>query len=366
MKSKRILLILLAGLLLLVILIWPMAPLWEKLGSQVGCLLNGAGSCAKQQVTPPQPAAGSIPIIFDDDASPDGIIALLYFLHNPRFDVKAVTISYGETHPEQFAPVIAQILAAFGRADIPVGYGRDTPLAGTNVYPEQWRQNSVAFWGIPYPRAAGAQVPVPAPQLMVDVLSRSSRPLTVFASGAHTTLAEALRLDPGIARNIAGVFIMGGSIYQPGNIHHDWPAYANETAEWNIWSDPAAASEVFASGLSLYLVPLDATNKVVWTEADAAHWAASKSPQSALAAALLRWMLANLGPDGVYNWDLTAAIDNDRTLCPEVKLDVDVVTAPGPDLGRTKVVDGSPNVFVCLDPDAARFKAQALSIFQNP
>jgi hypothetical protein len=41
---------------------------------------------------------GPVPIIVDDDGSPDGMVALLYFLRNPLFEVKAVTISCGEAH----------------------------------------------------------------------------------------------------------------------------------------------------------------------------------------------------------------------------------------------------------------------------
>jgi inosine-uridine nucleoside N-ribohydrolase len=39
-------------------------------------------------------------------------------------------------------------------------------------------------------------------------------------------------------------------------------------AEWNVWVDPVAAREVFSSGLDLYLLPLDETNKITWTMKD--------------------------------------------------------------------------------------------------
>ena len=72
--------------------------------------------------------------------------------------------------------------------------------------------------------------------------------------------------------------MMGGSIYVPGNIESDWPEIHNSVAEWNIWVDPLAANEVFASGLPLHLVPLDATDQVTWTEADARAWKRSGQP----------------------------------------------------------------------------------------
>jgi pyrimidine-specific ribonucleoside hydrolase len=381
MKRKILIIIgiIVAVLALLVILVWPMAPLWQKLGLEPKCIQGSwpdlqLVSCPDQEavsVTPlPLPSLGAdgpIPVIVDDDGSPDGMIALLYFLRNPLFDVRAVTISYGEAHPEQFAPSVAQLLAAFERTDIPVGYGSDAPLEGTNAFPDSWRQASDEFWGIALPQGAGAVIPVPAAQLIVDTVSGSEQPVTIFISGSHTNLAEALRLDPGIVGNIRDVFIMGGSVNVAGNIHSDWPEFENETAEWNIWVDPLAASEVFSSGLSLHLVPLDATRQVGWTPVDVSGWEASGAPESALAADLLQWMLNNWSPEGVYIWDLLAAVQATLSaVCPEVQMALEVVTAPGPEQGRTRAVDGPANVSVCLDPDPEQVKALVLSVFQQP
>jgi pyrimidine-specific ribonucleoside hydrolase len=366
-------------LALLIILAWPMAPLWQKLGLEPKCIQGNwpdlqLVTCPDQEAAPVTPmplpslgADGPIPIIVDDDGSPDGMIALLYFLRNPLFDVRAVTISYGEAHPERFVPHVVQLLAAFERTDIPVGYGSDAPLEGTNAFPYSWRQASDEFWGIAFPKETGATIPVPAAQLIVDVVSGSERPVTIFISGSHTNLAEALRLDPGIVSNIRDVFIMGGSVNVAGNIHSDWPEFENETAEWNIWVDPLAASEVFSSGLSLHLVPLDATRQVGWTQADVSGWEASGAPESALAADLLQWMLDNWSPEGVYIWDLVAAVQATLPeVCPEVQMALEVVTAPGPEQGRTRPVEGPANVFACLDPNPEQVKALVLSVFQQP
>jgi inosine-uridine nucleoside N-ribohydrolase len=42
--------------------------------------------------------------------------------------------------------------------------------------------------------------------------------MAVFVSGPHTNLVEAQRLDSGIKEHIGEVYIMGGSVYSPGNI----------------------------------------------------------------------------------------------------------------------------------------------------
>jgi purine nucleosidase/pyrimidine-specific ribonucleoside hydrolase len=305
-----------------------------------------------------------IPVIVDDDGSPDGVVALLFFLSNPLFEVKAVTISCGEAHPELFAPHVQRILAGLGRAEIPVGVGRAAPLAGNNAFPEPWRQASDDFWGVAIPEAPVSMEPVPAAELMVETINSSTQPVMVFVSGNHTNLAAALRLDPGIAQHIRDVHIMGGSISIPGNIHSDWPDIDNTVAEWNIWVDPVAADEVFTSGVPIHLTPLDATNQVLWTEQDAVRWASSGSEEGTLAGDLLQWMLDSWSSDAVYVWDLVAAVNAaEPGLCAEIPLSVDVLVAPGPDQGRTVITDDPPNASVCLDPDSDQARALAASIF---
>jgi pyrimidine-specific ribonucleoside hydrolase len=369
-KNLKIGAIILGVPVILIILVWPAAPLWQKLGVKPVCLsgklpnLKISDCPQAATVTPmalPTPGGSTpIPIIVDDDGSPDGVIALLYFLSYPLFEVRAVTVSCGEAHPDLFASHLARLLAGLGRADIPVGAGRDTPLEGNNAFPDPWRQNSDTFWGISLPEVNDAQEPVAAAELVVETINSSVQPVVVFVSGNHTNLAEALRLDPGIVKNIRTVTIMGGSLYAPGNIKSDWPAIDNSVAEWNIWVDPVAAQEVFSSGLTIQVTPLDATNKVAWTRTDAQNWGASGTPEGVKAAEILQWMLDNWSPSGVYIWDLMAALHaTDARLCPETALSVGILTAPGADQGQMLVTEGKPNAVICLAPNAEQMRAIA-------
>ncbi len=382
MKKKifRIVAIIVGVLVLLIILIWPAAPLWVRLGAKPVCIQEVQGkikvvSCPdvltpKTAVTPyPLPTPGSegpVPVLFDDDGSPDGMIALLFFLSDPSFEVQAVTISQGEAHPELFAGHVSRILSAFDKSDIPVGYGRDTPLAGDNAFPEPWRDASDVFWNVQLPGAQNAAEPHPAAKLMVDTLMGATQPALVFVSGTHTDLAEALRLEPGIAAHIRGVYMMGGSIYVPGNIESDWPEIHNKVAEWNIWVDPQAASEVFASGLPLHLIPLDATNQVTWSGTDVKAWQVHTTPENTLAGDLVTSLLRSWSVDNIYIWDLVAAVSaTDPRLCLETQLSLEVVTAPGLEQGRIAAGKGPANAWVCLNPDAAQIKARVRIIFNQ-
>lgn len=379
MKRKALITIgiILGVLILLLILNWLAAPLWVRLGVEPVCIVGSwphlqVVKCSSQasvssgvtpRPLPPLNGTDPVPVIVDDDGSPDGTIALLYFLRNPNFEVRAVTVSCGEAHPEIFAPHLMRLLAGLGKTNIPVGMGSAVPLEGNNVFPDPWRQVSDDFWGITYPQAPVLLEPTPAAELIVETIHNSPRPVMVFVSGTHTNLAEALRLDPGIVENIREVQIMGGSIHVPGNIKSDWPEIDNTVAEWNIWGDPVAADEVFTSRLPLHLIPLDATSQVTWTRSDALYWAASGTPEGILAGELLQWMLDSWSVESAYIWDLVAAVNaTEPALCPEVPLSVDILTSPGPDQGQTVVTDQPQNVTVCLNPDPEQMKALVATV----
>ena len=124
-----------------------------------------------------------------------------------------------------------------------------------------------------------------------------------------------------------------------------------------------AARDVFESGLPLHLVPLDATRQVLWTQSDLPGWISSNSSEGTLAGDLLQWMLDSWSPEGVYIWDLAAAVQaTNPAVCPEESLALSIVTTPGLEQGRTVVTQVVPNAAVCLDPDTGQVKAITASI----
>ncbi len=306
-----------------------------------------------------------IHIIWDDDGSPDGIIALLYFLHHPGVKVEAITVSCGEAHPDVFAEKLTRMLAFLGTTGIPVAAGRSKPLEGENAFPEPWRKATDTFWGIELPEPIEKPQSMSASQLIVEIVNKSQKPVIVFVSGNHTNLAEALRLDPAISKKIKTVEVMGGALYTRGNIKSDWSKINNKVAEWNIWVDPLAAKEVFTSGLTINLTPLDATNKVMWTKYNASTWKKSGVPEGVLAAKLLQWMLDSWHPSGIYVWDLIAAVNvTTPKLCKSKQVHLKVVTEPGDNQGQT-VVNKSlpPNTNVCITPNGNKMKKHVKKIF---
>lgn len=307
-----------------------------------------------------------IPIVFDDDGSPDGTTALLYLLSHPEAVVKGVNISYGEAHPEIYIQHIGRMLDAWGITDIPLGYGQDSPLTGTNEFPEGVRQAANEFWGLPIPNADKTYPAQTAPELMVSLINHSSSPVTVFESGPSTNLAQALALDPDIKGKIASIYMMGGAVYVPGNITDFYPDNENKVAEWNIFADPQAAKQVFESGIDIYLVPLDATNQVLITRQDTSQWRQG-SEIAAFAADIYDMLLNNWGVENAPIWDLmTASIMLNPDLCAFQPLSLQVITQEGNTSGQTALIPGEEaNVSVCLDPDADKIRQTLTEVFSS-
>ena len=318
------------------------------------------------QPTPTVFVSEAIPIIFDDDGSPDGTTALLFLLNHPQVDLQAINISFGEAHPAIYVQHIGRKLDSFGIIDIPLGYGQDSPISGTNEFPEGVRQASNGFWGWQLPNAEKTYTVQPAPELIVSIIQKSQVPVSIFISGPATNLAQALEHDPEIRNNISVVYMMGGAVYVRGNIDDLDRSSNNKVAEWNIHADPQAASEVFESGLNINLVPLDATNQVMVTRQDTLQWRQGGDIAN-FAADIYEGLLNNWHAEEAAIWDLmTAAIMLKPDLCEFTPLHLQVVTQEGVTSGQTVVINGEEaNVSVCLKPDAGMIRQTLIDIFSR-
>lgn len=321
-------------------------------------------------------SAKPIPLIVDDDGSQDGMTALAFMLVNPKFSVEAITISQGIADPEGFVDNLARMLGRLGDSDIPVGVGRPDPLSGNNTYPQFIRDGSASFWA-PFVTLPDTVPPLQtrnAAELIVETVRTSAEPVAILATGSLTNIAEALRLDPSIIDNIAIVQILGGAVFVPGNLGvvPEPPLATNAVAEFNIWVDPVAASEVFAAGergLKIQLTPLDATNQISFDRDDLEAWRATGTPESVIASEFLDFALTVIqsGNDPNPVWDLIAAINlSEPDFSPETPLSIriDTESDPGATQGQTIVVPGQPpNVLVSLNPSFNNIPYSASEVF---
>jgi inosine-uridine nucleoside N-ribohydrolase len=293
----------------------------------------------------------AVPVVVDTDMSTDDIVALLYVATNPRLDLEAVAVSgTGLTTCPAGARNALRLLALVGRGDVPVACGRATPLTGANQFPVDWRTRADAFFGLQLPPVS-RQPHGTAVDLLAKALAHTHH-ATLLSLAPFTDTAELLRAKPALAHTLDRIVAMGGAVQVPGNV-----GPGHEHAEYNVWVDPRAAQEVFASGVPVTLVPLDATNDVPSTVffSDALR----RYHYSTVAATAV-WDLDAANPSiwtgGQYFWDpLAAAAVAKPDLLTYTRSTLRVTAS-----GRTVAVRGGAAVEVAVHADRQAFERELL------
>jgi purine nucleosidase len=297
-------------------------------------LAGHAASAEEQKKEKPVPAS----VIFDTDIGTDidDAYALVALMHRPELRVLGVTTVSGDAVAR--ARLAAKLMQVAGStwASVPVYAG----LSGTTQYMKQveWAQGFTS----PSLHAAGG----------VDFMRReiNARPgeITLIAVGELTNVAALLDSEPGIAKKIRAISLMGGSIYRgyaPGS---------KPEPEWNIKSNAAAARTVFTSGVPLLVAPLDSTADLKLTPEMRVQLFSRGTPlNDALASLNSIWRHTNTwkGVDPTLFDVLAVDLVEARKPYKLAALHVDVAAD-----GLTKVVEGTKaNASVALEIDAATF-----------
>ncbi len=319
-----------------------------------------AGACepdagTEAETSAASPTTGLRHVVVDTDLAFDDIMALLYLLQRDDVAIDAVTIAgTGEAHCDPGVRNALGLLALGGSPDTPVACGRETPLQGTNAFPEEWRQAVDDLAMLDLPEVDGAADPRGAAQLLLDTLDGDASLITL---GPLTNVAAALRADPGLAARVPAFVVMAGAIDAPGNT-------PNGVAEYNVWVDPLAAKEV-VEGMDVTLVPLDATDDVPFTPFFADVLADHRSTPEAEAAH--RIIEANQDiflATGYSFWDTLATA---LVFRPELATweEAPVLVTASQDAGAGWIDrwdEGAPVRFASAVPDPLAFEREYLSV----
>ena len=199
-------------------------------------------------------------VIFDTDPSPDDAVAFLAALASPdELEVLAVTTVAGNVPVDLTSKNALKALELAKRTDIPVYKGASAPLVRPLVTAEHVHGRT-GFDGFDLPEPTTALAPGFAPDAIVDmVMSRQQGAVTLCCLAPLTNIALALAREPKLAKHLAGIVLMGGSMSEAGNI--------TPAAEFNFYVDPEAAARVFSSGIPITMIPLDSTHQALITDA---------------------------------------------------------------------------------------------------
>lgn len=194
-----------------------------------------------------------LPIIIDTDPGIDDCLALLLALNSPELDVRAISISYGNTVVENaFRNAVEIIRRVKHPVRVPLGIGARRPLK---------RQLDVAAdthgpSGLGYADVPPAGVILDYVRPLERLLEAQREPVTLVTLGPVTSLALVLRANPGLVREKVGRHVaMIGNIEAPGN--------QTRFSEFNAWCDPEALATVLAAEIPTEMIGLDVTRKLI-------------------------------------------------------------------------------------------------------
>jgi inosine-uridine nucleoside N-ribohydrolase len=324
-------------------------------------VLVGAG----QSVLAPRVAAAEPQLaILDTDIGDDidDVFALALLLRSPEVNLLGVTTAYGDT--ELRAQLLDRYLGAIERFNIPVATGVAT--AQSNVFSQAAyaRQKSRTEWTKVLHQgpegstaiAVGGNHHQDGVELLLDQIRLHPGQITLIAIGPLNNIQAAIEKDLATFRKLKRVVMMGGSIYR-GYDGQQGERRAPD-AEWNISRDPAGLRALLASGVPVYMMPLDSTQIHLDTKERELIFAHGSPLTDQLTLLYHQW-LANKGdasPTPTLFDPVAVAYAVHPELCPMTPLRLNV-----DEKGMTIPIAGEPNAQVCLQSDEKGFLDLLLS-----
>lgn len=185
-------------------------------------------------------------IIIDTDVGDDvdDAFALALAVRSPEFEILGVSTAFGET--EVRARLADRFLGEVGRSDIPVLAGKATPATSMS-------QRRYADGGHSAKSSHGD-----AADFLLDQIRKHPGEIILIAIGPLMNVGAAIDKDAATFRKIKRVVIMGGSV-RKGYGDYGYNERIAPMPEWNILNDVASAQKLFASGVPLFVMPLDST-----------------------------------------------------------------------------------------------------------
>lgn len=280
--------------------------------------------------------AGSVAqkVIIDTDIGDDidDAFAIALALRSPELEILGITTTFGDT--EARARIVDRFLGEVGRPDIVVAAG--VPAHITNPM----SQRRYAEGG----RFARASHPAAADYILRQVEAYPDQ-ITLIAIGPLMNVGALIDKDLGAFHKLKRVVIMGGSIEHGYNASvYDPPR--GPQPEWNILNDIPSAQKLFASGVPIYVMPLDSTQLKLDEVKRSFLFQRGTPITDALTLLYHQW-----GQETPTLFDpMAVSFAVDSTSCPVQPMRIRV-----DEKGFTRVDPGTSNAYVCLRSDSEAF-----------
>jgi purine nucleosidase len=299
----------------------------------IGVAFGPGGASAQSASAAETEGKGTQLAILDTDIGDDidDAFALALLLRSPEVKLLGITTTFGDTQLR--ARLTERYLAAVHRSGIAVASGRQT-------------DHHNGFSQAAYARQQPDHAYPEAVKFLLDQINAHPGQITLIAIGPLVNVQDAIAKDPDTFRKLKRVVMMGGSVYRGyGDNRPPEP-------EWNILCDPAGAVALLASGVPVYMMPLDST-QIHLEEPQREKIFGFGSPLTDQLT-----LLYHQWKDNADNRSATPTLFDPVAvayavhpeLCPmnALRLQVD-------EKGFTRPVDGEPNANVCVKSDEAGF-----------
>ncbi len=295
---------------------------------------------ARSQAASDAANAASSPqkVIIDTDIGDDidDAFALALALKSPELKVLGVTTTFGNT--EMRARLVDRYLKAIGRSDIPVFAG---PMTRTDNVMTQ----------AAYAKQAPEREFADGSEFILREAREHPGEITLIGIGPLFTVQRAIERAPAAFKNLKRVVIMGGSVYRGYGLDAQGKPKPPEP-EWNILNDPAGLKELLASGVPVFMMPLDSTQVPLDAKDREAIFAHGSPLTDQLTLLYHEWMggTPNHSPTPTLFDPVAVTYTFRPELCPARPMHIDV-----DDKGLTSAGEGAPNAQVCLQSDEKGF-----------
>lgn len=277
-------------------------------------------------------------VIIDTDIGDDidDVLAVSLAVSSPELKILGVTSAWGDTALR--SRLLDRLLHEVGRNDIQVGTGVVKHRVGEAEF-------SQARWAEREPmRPHSSSV-----DLILREVAQHPNEITLIAVAPLTNLAAAYDRDPQAFKALKRIVMMGGSVRR-GYGDVGYAPDRGPQAEYNIAMDIEAAKKVFASGVPIYMMPLDSTQLKLDEVKRQILFTRSSNLTDILTLLYMQWSRVTMQQTPTVFDAMAVAYAIKPGICPATRLRIRI-----DDLGYTREESGIPNVSVCLQSDSDAF-----------
>lgn len=243
---------------------------WRTFGallSLIALLVTTLGPGVQLALPRTAQAAGEpLKLVIDVDTGVDDAAGIVWLFSQTKYPVEVLgfTTVAGVTTVDNVTNNLLTLLDALQQTDIPVVMGAAEPLVQPLSFTGAGLHGPDGLWGVgfqnPHDLDADPRIrhDVDVPAFYCEITQAHSN-VTLLAEGPLTNLAHALDQCPHGIQSFERIIILGGARFG-GN--------RTPIAEFNIWQDPEAASQVLSAGLPITIITYDAFDTFTLTEKD--------------------------------------------------------------------------------------------------